>query len=145
MIELPAAYVLRDDLSGIDWEEVKRDLAIDDFDNGRTPHQLAESFRRSYAVAIVWRDGKVIGTARIIADGVCNAYLVDVWTKAGHRRQGIGASMVVRLLETVPGHHVILQTDVHEAFYRELGFKPVGGAMELVVGRWLHQDDGLTG
>ncbi|HEY5058302.1 MAG TPA: GNAT family N-acetyltransferase [Gaiellaceae bacterium] len=77
-----------DSLDGIDWEQTKADLAADNFDNGRSPQALNRSFRQSQHVAIA-RDGdRVVGTARLLTDGVCNAYLLDVWTASAYRRQG---------------------------------------------------------
>jgi len=60
-------------LEGIDWARAKADLAADDFDNGRSPRALWAPFERSQHVAIA-RDGdRVIGMARLLSDGVCNA------------------------------------------------------------------------
>jgi len=121
----------------VDWARVKKDLTDDDFDNLRTPDELETSFANSQAVAIAWAGKRVVGTARLLADGVCNAYLIDVWTLSRHRRRGIGTTMVGMLLETVPGHHVGLFTEEHEGFYRSLGFGVEGGGMSVVAGRWL--------
>ena len=75
-------------LDGVDWQEMKERVAEDDFDNGRTPEQLRQSFLNSHSACIAYADGRIIGTARILSDGVCNAYLVDVWTYTPFRRQG---------------------------------------------------------
>jgi GNAT superfamily N-acetyltransferase len=75
--------------------------------------------------------------ARLLSDGVCNSYLLDVWTASAFRRQGVGARMVKYLLEQVPGQHVGLQTEDAEAFYRSLGFRPQPEFMSIVVGTWL--------
>ena len=128
-----------DSLEGVDWRAVKADLAADDFDNGRTPNELLRSFENSFAVAIAWKNERVVGTARLLADGVCNAYLVDVWTAVGERRRGIGSEMVRRLLARVPGHHVALFTEDEIRFYRDLGFEEEHTGMSLVVGRWLNR------
>src|SRR5262252_4932918 len=97
------ALRIDDSLDGIDWARLKADLAADDFDNGRSPEALRLSFEQSQHVAIA-RDGdRVVGTARLLSDGVCNAYMVDVWTASSHRRQGIAAAMVRRLQDLVPG------------------------------------------
>ena len=55
--------------------------------------------------------------ARLLSDGVCNAYLVDVWTASSHRRQGIAAQMLRLLIDAVPGQHIGLQTDDAQALY----------------------------
>src|SRR5215204_2262230 len=88
-----------DSLDDIDWAQVKADLAADDFDNGRSPEALCQSFHKSQHV----------GMARLLSDGVCNAYLLDVWAASSYRRQGVASSMVRRLCEEVPGQHVGLQ------------------------------------
>src|SRR5262249_34113595 len=93
-------------LGGIDWAQAKADLAADAFDNGRSPEALARSFEQSQHVAIA-RDGeRVVGMARLLSDGVCNAYLLDVWTASPYRRRGIASAMLRRLLAEVPGQHV---------------------------------------
>ena len=127
-------------LEGIDWVRAKADLAADDFDNGRSPAALRRSFEQSQHVSIA-RDGDhVVGMARLLSDGVCNAYLVDVWTLTSYRRQGIASAMVRALAAEVPGLHIGLQTDDAQAFYATLGFKPQPDFLSLVVGQWLDND-----
>ena len=126
-------------LVGIDWLQVKADLAADDFDNGRNPEALRRSFHQSQHVAFA-RDGeRVVGMARLLSDGVCNAYLVDVWTASAYRRQGIASAMISRLLDAVPGQHVGLQTDDAQ-LYESLGFKSQPEFWSVVVGSWLDND-----
>src|ERR1700750_73245 len=93
-------------LEGIDWAQAKADLAADDFDNGRSPGALRASFDRSQHFVIA-RDGdRVVGMARLLSDGVCNAYLLDVWTMSAYRRQGVGAAMVRQLMTSAPRQHI---------------------------------------
>lgn len=127
-------------LAGIDWEQAKTDLAADQFDNGRSAEALRRSFEQSQHVAFA-RDGeRVVGMARLISDGVCNAYLVDVWTASSHRRQGIASALLRTLLDEVPGQHVGLQTDDAQELYRSLGFEPQPEFWSVVVGSWLDND-----
>ncbi|MGA2584238.1 MAG: GNAT family N-acetyltransferase [Tepidisphaeraceae bacterium] len=130
--------IYRDDLAGIDWQKLKAALTADQFDNGRTPEQLKTSFQNSHGVCIAWSDGHVIGTARVLSDGVCNAYLIDVWTQSNLRRRGVAREMISRPCVKLAGQHIYLQVDGDAAeFYRRLGFveQPVG--MSRIVGRWL--------
>jgi predicted GNAT family acetyltransferase len=125
------------DLRFVDWPALKSDLAADNFDNGRSPEQLRKSFENSFAVVFA-RDGdRIIGKARAIADGVCNAYIIDVWTHSGYRRRGIASKMIRMLLEKLDGQHVYLFTDDFPEFYEKLGFKRQGVGMGMVVGTWL--------
>jgi ribosomal protein S18 acetylase RimI-like enzyme len=127
-------------LEEIDWVRAKIDLGADGFDNGRSPEALHRSFRQSQHVAIARDADRMVGMARLLSDGVCNAYLVDVWTASSHRRQGIGSSMVRLLLERVPGQHIGLQTDDAQLFYGSLGFRPQPEFWSYVVGSWLDND-----
>ena len=127
-------------LEGIDWQQAKADLAADDWDNGRSAEALSRAFEQSRHVAFA-RDGdRVVGMARILSDGVSNAYLVDVWTMSSYRRQGIASRMIRLLLDEVPGQHVGLQTDDAQEFYRSLGFGQQPEFWSLVVGTWLDND-----
>ncbi|OWY18907.1 N-acetyltransferase [Sphingobacteriales bacterium UPWRP_1] len=124
-------------LEGIDWAEMKSTLSRDNFDNGRTPEQLKVSFYNSYAACIACYAGKIIGTARVLSDGVCNAYLVDVWTLTEFRRRGIASAMIQKIMSLLSGQHIYLQTDDALEFYAKLGFVEQPFGMGKVIGKWL--------
>lgn len=129
------------DLAGIDWCRLKSTLASDRFDNGRSTEQLRRSFENSHSVCVAWCGDQIVGTARVLSDGVCNAYLVDVWTLSEFRRRGIAREMIRRLSSRLSGQHIYLQVDDNlSEVYRRLGFhkQPVG--MGRVVGEWLAGD-----
>jgi GNAT superfamily N-acetyltransferase len=128
--------------AGIDWAELKADLAADHFDNGRSPEQMARSFGASYRCVFGHDGRRIVGTGRVISDGVCNAYLVDMWTHSAYRRRGIGRRMLQLLCDGLAGQHLYLFTDDAEAFYTACGFAPRGVGMERVVGNWLQNETG---
>ncbi len=130
----------KDDPDGVDWAGMKEALSEDDFDNGRTSAQLETSFKNSAHLCLAYAEGRLVGTARALSDGVCNGYIVDVWTLSAYRRQGIASAMMRRLLGRMPGQHVYLFSDDAADFYKKVGFveRPVG--LEVVVGRWLEND-----
>jgi GNAT superfamily N-acetyltransferase len=134
-----ATVVFSESVDDVDWRALKAALAADDFDNGRTPEEYEASHRGSHAVVFARVGATFVGNARILSDGVCNAYLVDVWTAASHRRQGVGSELVRRLLAKVPGQHVYLFTDDMQAFYGSLGFELQPDGMGRVVGTWLNR------
>jgi ribosomal protein S18 acetylase RimI-like enzyme len=78
--------------------------------------------------------------ARLLSDGVCNAYVLDVWTASAYRRQGVGSAMMRHLVEQVPGQHLGLQTDDAAAFYKSLGFRPQPEFLSTISGSWLDND-----
>ena len=132
-----AEIVFSSELAGVDWAALKQALVADDFDNGRTPDQYRRSHENSHAVVFGRHEEEFVANGRILSDGVCNAYLVDIWTATPHRRKGVGREVVNRLLATVPGQHVGLFTDDMQAFYETLGFRPQAVGMSTVVGSWL--------
>ncbi len=124
-------------LEDINWKEMKETLAMDKCDNGRTPAQLASSFRNSYVTVIAYIDNQIVSTARALSDGVCNAHIVDVWTLTKYRRRGIASRMMGILSHQLGGQHVYLFTEDAIAFYETLGFKAQSVGMGKVVGEWL--------
>jgi predicted GNAT family acetyltransferase len=126
-----------DVLDDVDWAALREDLIADDFHNGRSVVALRRSFEASPHVAVAWADDRVIGSARLLSDGVCNAYAVDVWTQSAYRRQGIAARMMRLLVDAVPGQHIGLFTDDAQEFYRAIGFRPQGDFLSIVSGEWL--------
>ena len=126
--------------SQVNWEALKRKLVEDDFDNGRTPDQLRRSFENSFAVCFALSEGEVIGKARVLSDGVGNAYLLDVWTLTAYRNRGVAREMIRRLKESLPGQHVYLQSDDDTLdFYEKLGFRPQPNGMHCIVGEYLNE------
>ena len=121
----------------IDWDTLRQTLIADNWDNGRSAAQYRASFENSFAVVTARLGEEIIGTVRVLSDGVCNAYLVDVWTHSAHRRQGIATRMMEMALEKLPGQHVYLFTDEYADFYAKLGFKVWETGMGKVVGKWL--------
>ena len=128
------------DCAGVDWVAMKQAVADDNFDNGRSSEQLRRSFENSAITCIAYAGDRIIGTARALADGVCNAYIVDVWTQSAYRQRGIGGRMMTLVCDQLPGHHNYLFTDDAVEFYRKLGFVEQGIGMGKVVGQWLQSD-----
>jgi predicted GNAT family acetyltransferase len=131
----PITY--KSDLTGVDWAEMKRLVAQDDFDNGRSPEQLQRSFENSAVICIAYAGDRMVGTARALSDGVCNAYIVDVWTYTPYRRRGIARAMMEQICQRLPGQHVYLFTGDAEPFYQKLGFERQGIGLGKVIGEWL--------
>jgi predicted GNAT family acetyltransferase len=126
------------DLANVDWNEVKAKVTEDHFDNGRTIEQLKKSFENSFATCFAYDNGQIIGKARALSDGVCNAYVVDVWIYTPYRHQGVASQMMKHLMEKLQGQHVYLFTDEEIIpFYQQLGFKKWGIGLGRVVGEWL--------
>jgi ribosomal protein S18 acetylase RimI-like enzyme len=131
------SVVINDNIDAVDWDRAKSDLAADNFDNGRSAAALRRSFENSQHVALAWLDNRLVGMARLLSDGVCNAYLLDVWTQSSLRRRGVASAMVRQLIAAVPGQHIGLQTDDAAGFYTGLGFRDEPQFLGLISGGWL--------
>ncbi len=125
------------DSGQIDWAALRLALIADDFHNGRSIEQLRLSFENSQVPVYVLDQGKCIATARALSDGVCNCYVVDVWTQTSYRHRGIASKMMEQIIASVPGQHIYLQSDDSVAFYEKLGFRPQPEGLALVSGQWL--------
>lgn len=133
----PLAVTYQLGCAGIDWAALKETLLADNFDNGRSPEQLRLSCVNSAVNVFALLDGRVVGTVRVLSDGVGNAYMVDVWTLSAYRKRGIAGRMIGLAFEQLRGQHVYLETDDAQEFYARLGFKPQGVGMSLIVGEYL--------
>ena len=131
------SIIYKRDLAGVDWNAMRNILIADDFDNGRSPDQYEKSFANSAVTCIAYDGDQIVGTARALSDGVCNAYIVDVWTLSRYRRQGIAERMLDELMNDLPGQHVYLFTDEALNFYLNRGFRRQGIGLAKAVGGWL--------
>jgi ribosomal protein S18 acetylase RimI-like enzyme len=126
------------DCGVVDWAELKDDLIQDEFHNNRSTAQLKTSFANSFIGVFAMDDNRCIGTARALSDGICNCYVVDVWTQSEYRSQGIASRMMKIIIDAVPGQHVYLQTDDAVAFYEKLGFQRQPEGLFRISGQWLN-------
>ncbi len=90
------------------------------------PEQLREAIRGSWHMVNAYSDGKLIGTGRVISDGVFHALIVDVIVAPQFQGQGIGTAITERLLAVCRAASLV---DVqlfcakgNAPFYRRMGF-----------------------
>lgn len=132
-------YRYSTDISQVDWTELKRALVAGDFCNGRTPDEYRRSAEGSSLNVFVYAGDEVVGNGRLLSDGVCNSYIIDIWTAKDHRRRGIATEMMRILCDSVPGQHIYLQTDDAQELYTKCGFRSHDFGMGRIVGSWLNR------
>lgn len=99
------------------------------------PERFARMMAGSDRTVAAWEDGRVIGFARALCDGVSNGYLSMVAVAEDRRGQGIGRELVRRLMGDDPGITWTLRAGRgSEGFWRALGFVASEAAMERT--RW---------
>ena len=88
------------------------------------PAKLAALVEGSRYVVSALDDGRLVGFARAISDGVTNAYVSTVAVLPEYRGRGIGAELVKQLLmgrDTI--RFVLHAAPGVQDFYRKLGFE----------------------
>lgn len=89
-------------------------------------------FMNSYAVVFVYDGNRIVGVARALSDGVCQAAVYNVALDEEYQGSGIGREMLLRLFEQLKGQNIILYTHPQTVLlYEKLGFRRAKTAMEL--------------
>lgn len=90
-----------------------------------SPEQLDAAMQGSWRVMYAYSGDVLVGTARVISDGVVNAYLCGVGVHPGHRGAGIGRELVRRLVDNCQKHRLHLQLMCEDhlvSLYEKMGF-----------------------
>lgn len=92
---------------------------------------LCKALPGSCAVAGAFCDGKLIGIARALSDGVSDAYIQDVTVSEDFRGRGIGGRLVTVLSEELSSRGIdwigLVGVPGTEHFYSSLGFEAQEG------------------
>ncbi|NJP40375.1 GNAT family N-acetyltransferase [Oscillospiraceae bacterium HV4-5-C5C] len=114
---------IRTDKNHIDWQQVADLLA--GFGLSHNNAQLQQqAFENSYAVAFVYDGPVLVGCARALSDGVCQAAIYNVAVNEAYHGRQLGRRLIEALLEQVPNCTVILYTHPQTIeFYERLGFR----------------------
>ena len=123
--------VISSDCAGVDWQALT-DL-IRRAPLGDRPVALTERvFTGSYLCVFAYSDGRLVGAARAISDGVTSSAIYDVVVDPDYQGRGIGKQVMLFMLERLPKTSVMLVSVArHQAFYRRLGFKKLTTAYML--------------
>lgn len=120
------------DLASIDWDEVSalyRAAPLGD----KSPADLKLVFENSMFRAFAFDGGALVGAGRCLADGRDCAYLCDIAVHPSHQGQGLGKSIVERLVRLSASHRKIILYAVpgRERFYEGFGFRRMTTAMAI--------------
>jgi ribosomal protein S18 acetylase RimI-like enzyme len=116
-----------------DLEEVHRVLASCGWAH-RIPdaQYLARLVAASQRVVVAETDGRVVGFARAITDGISNGYLSMVVVAPDVRRQGLGRALAEQIMQGDDAITWVLRAgrEGADAFFASLGFVGSAVAME---------------
>jgi len=125
--ELPGGVELDDDPRRIDVDEVHRFLATEAYWALGRPRETVERLvREASRVVGVYADGRQVGFARAVTDGVSFVYLADVYVLPELRGRGLGVELVREMVENGPyaDRKWLLHTADAHGLYRRFGFGP---------------------
>ena len=114
-------------------------------DNGWTGHdqeKVITIFNIATHVIIAKYQGKVVGFARAMSDGVFNAAIYDVMVNIAHQKQGIGQEIIRKMLTYLGELYCVhlIATTGYESFYRQLGFKKLKTGMAIYTNEKLKDE-----
>lgn len=81
--------------------------------------QLAKAMEGSWYVLYVYDGDRLIGTGRVVSDGVINAYFCGLGVDPEYRNRGIGSRIMEQLVEHC------LQHNLHIQFFCEADLVPL--------------------
>jgi GNAT superfamily N-acetyltransferase len=88
--------------------------------------ELRDAICHSWFLVAAYDQNKLVGTGRIISDGVFHALIVDVIVDPDYRRRGLGTVIMRRLLERCRASQVrdvqLFSARGKVPFYSRLGF-----------------------
>lgn len=95
------------------------------------PHQAEVGLSRSELVIAAKEEGRTVGMSRIVSDGGCAVFIVDVIVLPEYQRKGIGKAMLERIMEYLNGkmssgevlHIGLMAAKGKEEFYKKFGFE----------------------
>ena len=96
--------------------------------------QLAKAMNQSYYVIYAYDGDRLVGTGRVVSDGVINAYLCGLGVEQAYRSMGIGKEIVRLLVEYCKNNKLHIQLLCEEAlisYYSAMGFNVFTVGMKL--------------
>ncbi len=122
-------YEFDDDASRVDADTVWEFVSQAYWNRGRTRAQFEAQLASAWRVVGVYgADGRQVGFARAVSDGVFFAYLADVFVLPGARGAGLGKELVATMIDRGPGasfRWTLHTADAHD-LYRKFGFTEPG-------------------
>ena len=97
------------------------------------PSSLDQAMNSSWFVLYVYVGDHLIGTGRVISDGVINAYICGIGVEAAYRNRGIGTGILNRMVEkcTSKKLHIQLFCEEHlKSYFETKGFRVFAKGMK---------------
>ena len=97
-------------------------------------HQLMQAMEQSWYVIYVYSDEKLVGTGRVISDGIINAYICGIGVDPEYQGKGIGKEIARKLINRCKNQGLHVQLLCEEglvSYYEQMGFEVFATGMKL--------------
>ena len=92
--------------------------------NNADAQAIWKGFERSQLVLTAWLDGRLVGLARVLTDGVQVSYLCDLAVEPDVQGVGVGRKLVDQIFARCKGTDLVLRdSNLSAGFYERLGFE----------------------
>jgi GNAT superfamily N-acetyltransferase len=121
------SYEMDDDPARLDFDVIWGFLSTQAYwHRWRTAEQVRAQVDGAWRVVGAYdvATGNQVGFARALSDGICEAYLADVFVLRAHRGHGLGKRLVSTMVDDGPGAHLrwwLATGDAH-GLYEQFGF-----------------------
>jgi GNAT superfamily N-acetyltransferase len=93
---------------------------------GFTPEELGAAIARSWQVVSAYDGDRLVGTGRVISDGIHHALIVDMIVDPSYQGLGIGRAILKRILDRCQRHRIrdvqLFAARGKAGFYQRHGF-----------------------
>jgi len=122
-------YEVDDDPARVDVDTIWEFLSTEAYwARWRTRDVVEQQIRTAWRVGGAYEvpNGKQVGFARAVSDGLSIAYLADVFVLPSHRGHGLGTRLVRAMIEDGPGARFLWNLHTRDAhdLYARFGFAP---------------------
>lgn len=107
-----------------------------DEDDEKNPNKVKKIIKESYIFIGAFIENKLVGMARVLSDGISDAYIQDVIVKEDFRKKGIGKKLIIFLLNYLKKKQInwigLISTPSSKEFYKKLGFETLIGFEPMI-------------
>ncbi|MBE9918258.1 GNAT family N-acetyltransferase [Paenibacillus donghaensis] len=114
--ELPTEENIYDLYEDLDWNKFLQ----------LNKERLLTAMKQSWYAIYAYHDDRLIGTGRIVSDGIINAYFCGLGVHPDYRNKGIGSEITRQLAERCQKENLHLQFFCEEGlvpYYEKMNFK----------------------
>lgn len=97
--------------------------------------QLYDAMKNSWYILSVYHEDRLIGTGRVVSDGIIVGYITGLIVHPDYRNRGIGRDILQKLIAKCKQSYLVIQllaTDNSITFYQRLGFQSFSSGLIYV-------------